>query len=131
MGVTSVPSLYLDGWRWQGPRTLEALRPVIELLLASKGRRVIQRVTHLNNWAVGHSHIAVLGFAAVWMLVMHLVDVYWMIMPALHEHGAGVGVGEVDRLGGRHPLEDTATFLFDCRSQGRAFNNVQDIRKMP
>ena len=24
---------------------------------------VIQRVTHLNNWAIGHSHIAVLGFA--------------------------------------------------------------------
>jgi hypothetical protein len=28
-----------------------------------------------------------LGLAAAWMLLMHLVDVHWLVMPALHAHG--------------------------------------------
>jgi len=34
-------------------------------------------------------NLRVLGAAAVWMLAMHFVDVYWMIMPALHGNGSG------------------------------------------
>lgn len=36
----------------------------------------IQRVTHLNNWTVGHSHIAVLGFAGFIAL-----GTMWHILP--------------------------------------------------
>jgi hypothetical protein len=30
----------------------------------------------------------VLGFAAVWMLFMHWIDMYWLVMPTLDHHGA-------------------------------------------
>lgn len=39
----------------------------------------VQRVTHLNNWTVGHSHIAVLGFSGfialgtMWHVLPHIV----------------------------------------------------------
>ncbi len=29
-----------------------------------------------------------LSLAAVWMLTMHLLDIYWLVMPNLHKHGA-------------------------------------------
>lgn len=38
----------------------------------------------------GKRNLSLLAFASVWILVMHLVDVYWMIMPAIHEHGSAV-----------------------------------------
>lgn len=44
-GVSSTPTLFVDGWLWTGERSIDALRPAIELLLAAKGRRTVLRVT--------------------------------------------------------------------------------------
>jgi cbb3-type cytochrome c oxidase subunit I len=38
----------------------------------------VQRVTHFNNWTVGHSHIAVLGFSGYIAL-----GVMWLVLPQL------------------------------------------------
>ncbi|MFO0753885.1 MAG: cbb3-type cytochrome c oxidase subunit I [Thermodesulfovibrionales bacterium] len=38
----------------------------------------MQRVTHLNNWTVGHSHIAVLGFAG-----FIAVGTLWHVLPSI------------------------------------------------
>lgn len=35
---------------------------------------------------------ATLSAAAAWMLVMHLVDVYWVVVPSVHGHAAGFGL---------------------------------------
>ncbi|HZS06869.1 MAG TPA: quinol:cytochrome C oxidoreductase [Blastocatellia bacterium] len=35
-------------------------------------------------------NVFTLSLAAGWMLLMHLVDVYWMVMPALHKSGVGL-----------------------------------------
>ena len=32
-------------------------------------------------------NLKVLGFMSVWMLAMHYLDLYWMVMPTLHRHG--------------------------------------------
>jgi hypothetical protein len=36
--------------------------------------------------------------AAVWLLLMHLLDVYWLIVPSLHTTGAAPGMLEVSAL---------------------------------
>ncbi len=36
----------------------------------------VQRVTHFNNWTVGHSHIAILGFAGFIAL-----GTFWHVLP--------------------------------------------------
>jgi cbb3-type cytochrome c oxidase subunit I len=38
----------------------------------------VQRVTHFNNWTIGHAHIAVLGFAGYIAL-----GVMWHVLPAI------------------------------------------------
>ncbi len=38
---------------------------------------------------------ALLAAGATWMLAMHLVDIYWLVMPALHPHGAHLGLLDV------------------------------------
>jgi hypothetical protein len=37
---------------------------------------------------------ALLATGAAWLLLMHGVDLYWLIMPALHPHGVGVGLSD-------------------------------------
>jgi hypothetical protein len=39
-----------------------------------------------------------LGAAAGWMLLMHLVDVHWIVMPSLHAHGVGLSILDVAAL---------------------------------
>ena len=41
-----------------------------------------------------------LAVGAVWMLLMHLVDLYWLIMPVLHSHDAHLSVVDVTSLVG-------------------------------
>jgi hypothetical protein len=41
---------------------------------------------------------ALLVAGAVWMLLMHLLDIYWLVMPSLHEHGAHFGPADVAAL---------------------------------
>jgi hypothetical protein len=41
---------------------------------------------------------AALAAAAVWMLLMHLLDVYWMVVPSVEGHGAGFGVLDLATL---------------------------------
>ncbi len=48
-GVSSTPSLFIDGRLWKGERTVRALRPVIELLLAAKGHRLVRQVTPVSG----------------------------------------------------------------------------------
>ncbi len=38
----------------------------------------MQKVTHFNNWTIGHSHIAVLGFSGFIAL-----GVMWLVLPQL------------------------------------------------
>jgi hypothetical protein len=38
---------------------------------------------------------ALLVAGAVWLLAMHYLDLYWMVMPAAYPHGAHFGVAEV------------------------------------
>jgi apolipoprotein N-acyltransferase len=37
----------------------------------------------------------VLLMGAVWMLIVHLLDIYWMIMPVHHHHGVHITVLDV------------------------------------
>jgi hypothetical protein len=39
-----------------------------------------------------------LGIGAGWMLLMHLVDVHWIVMPSLHDHGVGLSVLDLAAL---------------------------------
>ena len=32
----------------------------------------------------------VLTLAAIWMLIMHFVDIYWLVMPSLHHSGSAL-----------------------------------------
>jgi protein-disulfide isomerase len=48
-GISSAPTLFVDGWRWSGPPTIDSLRPVVELLLATKGLRIVRHVTRLSG----------------------------------------------------------------------------------
>jgi hypothetical protein len=41
-----------------------------------------------------------LAIGAGWMLLMHYVDLYWLVMPILHEHGVHVSVLDVALLVG-------------------------------
>lgn len=41
---------------------------------------------------------AALAAGAAWMLLMHLVDVHWLVMPALHPHGARPGLTDLAAL---------------------------------
>jgi hypothetical protein len=36
-------------------------------------------------------NFTVLAAAALWMLLMHYADLYWLIMPSLHPHGVALG----------------------------------------
>lgn len=38
---------------------------------------------------------ALLAAGAVWMLAMHALDVYWLVMPAMHPHGVAIGLVDV------------------------------------
>jgi hypothetical protein len=38
---------------------------------------------------------ALLAAGASWMLAMHAVDVYWLIMPVLHPHGASISLLDI------------------------------------
>jgi hypothetical protein len=39
-----------------------------------------------------------LAIGAGWMLLMHLVDVHWIVMPSLHDHGVGLSVLDLAAL---------------------------------
>jgi hypothetical protein len=39
-----------------------------------------------------------LAIAAGWMLLMHLVDVHWIVMPSLHDHGVGLSILDLAAL---------------------------------
>ena len=68
----------------------------------------------LPFWVIMSRHTkrnrAVLGFAAVWMLVMHFVDLYFVVMPTYHHHfhfhwmdlSTFVGIGGLFLLGFLH-----------------------------
>ena len=38
------------------------------------------------------------GAAALWLLAMHFVDIYWCVMPTLSEHGLSLGVLDATTL---------------------------------
>jgi hypothetical protein len=38
---------------------------------------------------------ALLAVGAAWMLAMHLVDIYWLVMPALHPEGVAISLLDV------------------------------------
>jgi len=38
---------------------------------------------------------ALLAAGAAWMLAMHVVDIYWLVMPALHPQGFAIGLADV------------------------------------
>jgi hypothetical protein len=33
-------------------------------------------------------NLTVLKMGALWILLMHWIDIYWLVMPNLHQHGA-------------------------------------------
>lgn len=39
-----------------------------------------------------------LSAAAVWLLLMHLLDLYWLVLPSLHGTGAGPGLADAGAL---------------------------------
>ncbi len=39
-----------------------------------------------------------LALGAAWVLLMHLLDIYWLIMPAMHPGGASIGLSDVAAL---------------------------------
>jgi hypothetical protein len=78
---------------------------------------------HTKRSAVG------LGFAAVWMLFMHWIDMYWLVMPAWSEatHTRGVGFSWVDIAGWFAPLGILA-FWWAYRASRDPIYPVRDPR---
>lgn len=40
-------------------------------------------------------HKTAIFFGALWMLAMHYLDLYWMVMPGVHHHGAHFGILDI------------------------------------
>lgn len=76
---------------WYAQRQTEAWRPVSWLLAI--GHFVIPFAGLLSRHA--KRRVAVLGFWAAYMLVMHWLDLYWLVMPALDHEALHFGLGDV------------------------------------
>jgi hypothetical protein len=74
-------------------------------------------------------HMLGLGFAAVWMLFMHWIDLYWIVMPNWSEatHTHGVGFSWVDLSGWFAPLGIMA-FWWTYRASRDPVYPVRDPR---
>jgi hypothetical protein len=51
----------------------------------------------LMSWHVKRN-IAAISIGAVWLAVMCYVDIYWLIQPNFHHHGAHFGLGDVGSI---------------------------------
>ena len=56
-------------------------------------------------------HAVTLGIGASWMLLMHLLDMYWLVMPNLHPEGVSIAATDVTAVLGVGGLF-AATFLW-------------------
>ncbi|AKT43933.1 hypothetical protein [Chondromyces crocatus] len=65
--------------RWEGSWKVVSMTLLI-------GHFVLPFLVLLSRHA--KRHFTVLAGASVWMLVMHYVDLYWLVMPTLDHHGA-------------------------------------------
>jgi hypothetical protein len=52
---------------------------------------------YLMSWHVKRNIVAI-GVGAVWLLVMCYIDIYWLIQPTFHHHGAHFGLGDAGSL---------------------------------
>ena len=52
---------------------------------------------YLMSWHVKRNIVA-LSAGAVWLLVMCYIDLYWLIQPNFHHHGAAFGLGDIGSL---------------------------------
>jgi hypothetical protein len=52
---------------------------------------------YLMSWHVKRN-IVTLSVGAIWLLIMCYIDVYWLIQPNFHHHGAHFGLGDVGSI---------------------------------
>jgi hypothetical protein len=52
---------------------------------------------YLMSWHVKRNILA-LSVGCVWLLVMCYIDIYWLIQPNFHHHGAHFGIGDVGSI---------------------------------
>ena len=66
---------FVDGAR-DGFQVAVRIIPYLVAILVAVGMLSLQRVTHFNNWNVGHAHIAVLGFSG-----FIAIGALWHVLP--------------------------------------------------
>lgn len=52
---------------------------------------------YLMSWHVKRNIVAI-GVGAAWLLVMCYIDIFWLIQPNFHHHGAQFGLGDIGAL---------------------------------